>query len=420
MRRGLVALLLLVASSALWPAFARAGEFVRFSTSLGNIDVQLLPQDAPNSVANFLSYVNSGAYSSTFFHRLVSGFVLQGGGYDVEGGQIATIPTQAPVANEFSVSNTRGTLAMAQAGGNPNSATDQWFFNLTDNSSQLDKLHFTVFGQVLDPSSLSVMDAIAQLRTTTDEPAPLPSGDSQQPLPVQNYTGGTASVFNLVMSPIAILNDTTPPAITITQPVSGEQLALGQSVASSFSCDDGNGTGVKSCSGPATVKTSLIGQQTFTVTATDYAGNTTTQTVNYDVVGASIVAGGGTAGGPPSTPVTPTTPPAHASPLPSLVAISSTIRPSTISITLRCAGNSRCAGQATLSELQPNGRRTALGSVRYSIPAGKRVRLSLALTAAGRSLLRHTTRKLRVSLSLLPTGGKAHTTTSQAMLAVDR
>ena len=114
---------------------------VRMQTSLGDIDIQLMDATAPATVANFLNYVTSGAYDNSFIHRSVPGFIIQGGGYrwDSASDSVASIPANAPVINEFNASrsNLRGTIAMAKLGGDPNSATSQWFFNLADNSANL-------------------------------------------------------------------------------------------------------------------------------------------------------------------------------------------------------------------------------------------------------------------------------------------
>ncbi len=173
---------------------------VRFHTGLGDIDVLLDPTDAPKTVANFLSYVNAGSYNNSFIHRSIPGFIIQGGGFYVVNGQEATIPTQAPVVNEFKVSNTRGTIAMAKLGGDPNSATDQWFFNLADNSDNLNNQNggFTVFGSILNNQGLAVMDAIAALQVIDAS-----GGNPNSPftnLPVIDYSGtGTPfPVNNLV------------------------------------------------------------------------------------------------------------------------------------------------------------------------------------------------------------------------------
>jgi cyclophilin family peptidyl-prolyl cis-trans isomerase len=141
----------------------------RFSTVEGNIDVALDLVNTPKTAANFLDYANNGLYDTTFFHRSVPGFIVQGGGFNVDLVQntVGTIPTNPPVQNEFKTSNTRGTIAMAKLGGDPNSSTDQWFFNLADNSSNLDAQNggFTVFGHIKNSSGLTAMDNVGALPT---------------------------------------------------------------------------------------------------------------------------------------------------------------------------------------------------------------------------------------------------------------
>jgi cyclophilin family peptidyl-prolyl cis-trans isomerase len=149
------------------PAIA-AATTVRMQTSLGPIDVALYDSAAPRTVANFLTYVNSGAYRNSFIHRSVPGFIIQGGGFawNDTGGNVIGVATNAPIANEFSTSrsNRRGTIAMAKLGGDPNSATSQWFINLADNGFALDGQNggFTVFGEVT-AGSMAVVDAISRL-----------------------------------------------------------------------------------------------------------------------------------------------------------------------------------------------------------------------------------------------------------------
>ncbi len=141
---------------------------IRMQTTLGIIDIQLYETAAPLTVANFLAYAKSGAYANSFIHRSVSGFIVQGGGFvwNNATSQVTAIATNPPVANEFdaSRSNIRGTIAMAKLGNDPNSATNQWFFNLADNSSNLDAQNggFTVFGKVAN-RGMDVADAIAAL-----------------------------------------------------------------------------------------------------------------------------------------------------------------------------------------------------------------------------------------------------------------
>ena len=141
---------------------------VRLQTNLGAIDIALYDAAAPRTVANFLAYVNSGKYVNSFVHRSVPGFVIQGGGFAWNDANAApfAIATNAPIANEFNVArpNRRGTIAMAKIGGDPNSATSQWFINLADNSTPLnvDNGGYTVFGEIT-AGSMAVVDAIARL-----------------------------------------------------------------------------------------------------------------------------------------------------------------------------------------------------------------------------------------------------------------
>jgi cyclophilin family peptidyl-prolyl cis-trans isomerase len=125
---------------------------------------------APVTVANFLRYADNPGYQNSILHRLVPGFVLQGGGFSIQTddtGQVVAlppIPTYPPIVNEFSPqrSNLRGTVAMAKLGGDPNSATSQWFFNLNNNSSNLDNQNggFTVFARVVG-EGMTLIDAFA-------------------------------------------------------------------------------------------------------------------------------------------------------------------------------------------------------------------------------------------------------------------
>lgn len=148
------------------PGVSRATTVVTMETTLGNINIELNEAVAPLTVANFLNYVQDGDYVNSFFHRSVPGFIVQGGGfqYDANVDAFSSAPSDAPVTNEFSLSNVRGTLAMAKLGGDPDSATNQWFFNLADNSANLDAQNggFTVFGQVLG-NGMDIVDAIAAL-----------------------------------------------------------------------------------------------------------------------------------------------------------------------------------------------------------------------------------------------------------------
>jgi len=155
-------------------------------TDLGVIHLELYDDIAPIAVDNFLNYANSGAYDGTFIHRSIPGFVVQGGGFVFDpndGGFFDTgtshIPTDPPILNEFNLSNTRGTLAMAKVAGDPDSATSEWFFNVADNSgvppNGLDFQNggFTVFGQVLG-NGMDIIDAVNALPRCVDV-VPLPA-----------------------------------------------------------------------------------------------------------------------------------------------------------------------------------------------------------------------------------------------------
>ncbi len=161
------------------------------------VSVMLDDSAAPITVANFLSYVNSQAYDNSFIHRSIPGFVIQGGGFDFSSPTtISSVTTSAPIQNEFSAtrSNLRGTIAMAKVGSDPNSATSQWFFNLADNSGNLDNQNggFTVFGQVLG-DGMQIIDAIAG--APTYNATSLNSAFTN--LPLINYTG-SLSMNNFV------------------------------------------------------------------------------------------------------------------------------------------------------------------------------------------------------------------------------
>jgi cyclophilin family peptidyl-prolyl cis-trans isomerase len=164
---------------------------VRLETNLGIIDVGLFDADAPATVTNFLTYAALRHYDGVIIHRSVVNFVVQGGGYRFLGpNSVDHIFTLPPVVNEFSPtrSNLRGTIAMAKLGGDPNSATSEWFFNLADNSANLDSQNggFTVFGQVLG-AGMDVVDAIAALPVSNQ----LNVNSAFGTLPVINYDEAT-------------------------------------------------------------------------------------------------------------------------------------------------------------------------------------------------------------------------------------
>jgi len=114
------------------------------------LDMALFSNRTPVTRTNFLKYVSDGDYANSFIHRSVPGFVIQGGGFRIINSTIVDVPTDPPIVNEFGVSNTLGTVSMAKLGGNPDSATSQWFISLGANTDILDPQNggFTVFGRV--------------------------------------------------------------------------------------------------------------------------------------------------------------------------------------------------------------------------------------------------------------------------------
>lgn len=171
----------LLAALTLGSSLAHA-TIVEVNTNLGKFEINLYDETTPVTVQNFLNYVSSGRYNGTVIHRSVPGFVVQGGGFKFEQQlPLQAVTTNSPILNEPEWSNVRGTIAMAKLGGNPNSATNQWFVNLANNAANLDVQNggFTVFGQI-SSTDMAVVDAIAAL--------PRFSFPGITELPLLNYT----------------------------------------------------------------------------------------------------------------------------------------------------------------------------------------------------------------------------------------
>ncbi len=140
-------------------------EIVRVSSNIGEFDIRLFPEKTPKTAANFLGYVRRGDYNNSIIHRSVPGFIIQGGGFRLNKNSVDELPSGPFLVNEPGLSNVRGTVSMAKLGGDPNSATNQWFVNLSNaNAANLDNQNggFTVFGEVLG-NGMDVADAIAAL-----------------------------------------------------------------------------------------------------------------------------------------------------------------------------------------------------------------------------------------------------------------
>ncbi len=192
---------------------AHATEVVRMDVQIGSsnydIDFELFDTITPNTVQNFMNYVDvtlvNPRYDGSFFHRSVPGFIIQGGGFTYDPlfgafeydsvsqaftGGLQKISADASLVNEFpgsGLSNVRGTIAMAKLAGNPDSATSEWFVNLTDNSANLDVQNegFTVFGRVLD-DGMAIFDLIEAISISDLSAIYSAMGT----IPLDNYTNG--------------------------------------------------------------------------------------------------------------------------------------------------------------------------------------------------------------------------------------
>lgn len=272
------------------PAFSDpdVSNAVRLTTVLGNIDIALFGQQKPITVANFLNYLNQGRYfvldsatgqlASSFIHRSVPGFVIQGGGFlgtvdpadpNKQNAKVTQVLPFAAIQNEPGISNKRGTIAMAQVAGDPNSATSQWFINLADNGGPPNNLDiqtgsgstssgpYTVFGKAVN-NTMTVVDAIAALPRVN-------AGVPFDNLPLRNYTSP---------NPIKVANLVSIPGITQISPLT-------------FSAASDNGSVSVTVSGTKLLVTAnSVGTAHVTVTATDFDGGQVSQQFTVNVVAA--------------------------------------------------------------------------------------------------------------------------------------
>ncbi len=203
----------------------RAGTLVTITTPVGTMTLELYDDTKPTTVANFLNYLNSDRYENLFAHRLDPGFVLQSGGFTLVGSMLTPVSTDPPIANEFTTdarfSNTLGAIAMAKVGGNPDSATSQWFLNLGDNSF-LDSTNggFTVFGRVV--SGIDVLrkfntdfnDSTSGAQGVYNKSAELGPPYGELPL-----LADALQVGNLIYTTVAIVPPPLPPPGPDARPV---------------------------------------------------------------------------------------------------------------------------------------------------------------------------------------------------------
>lgn len=242
---------------------------VRVSTTLGNMDFILFDTATPATVTNFMNYVNAGKYTDVTFHRSISNFVIQGGGFKGAGtgSNFNSVVTNPPVVNEPGIANTRGTISMAKLGGNPNSATSQFFVSLKDNTGNLDYQNggFTVFGRVAG-NGMAVADAISFLATSTYN---LFLDGSASATPFADFPMNAASApASMDQTKLVKMNSVTP-IPTLSHSITGN---TNPGVASA-----------SIVSGQLRLTSLAGGQTTITVTATDLDDLTATQTVPVTV-----------------------------------------------------------------------------------------------------------------------------------------
>lgn len=182
--------LLAISTAAVVPGALAADPQIEIKTNVGTLRVVLYPEKAPKTVANFLQYVKDGHYDGTIFHRVIDGFMIQGGGFDA---RFQQKPTRAPIPNEAragvqaGLKNEVGTLAMART-SNPDSATAQFFINVADNGflnwgdPRGDGNGYAVFGKVV--SGMDIVDKIA--KTPTGAGGPFPRDVPKTPVVIES------------------------------------------------------------------------------------------------------------------------------------------------------------------------------------------------------------------------------------------
>lgn len=240
----------------------------RFETTSGQFDIIFFPHAAPKTVDNFIDYMDAGEYDNMFFHRAPANFVVQGGGYKYTAGSgFSKVNHFAPVPNEPGISNLRGTVAMAKFGGQPDSATSEWFVNVKDNSGPPPALDtqnggFTVFGRV-PAAGMVVIDKIKDLPVAN---YPITVGAETVPLEDVPIDGTSAPA---VLDPAKLVRILSAgPAPILTYSVVSQHPAIATASAS--------GTDI-------TITGVATGSTTIQVKATDLDGNSVTQNIPVTV-----------------------------------------------------------------------------------------------------------------------------------------
>lgn len=241
---------------------------VRFVTTMGTFDLALYATAAPQSVTNFLGYVNRRDYATSVVHRADQGFLIQCGGFKPAPPNFAGIPATASPTNEPGIQHVRGTVALAKQGGQPNSASTDWFINLQDNSLELDDQNegFAAFGRVCG-SGMTVADAI-------------------ESLPRRDYTvlvdGSSRTVTDWPMNTLP----PAPPTMDQSKLVLVNSATQIEPLSYSLTGNTVNSLVNASIQGTSLVLTPTNrfgGTTILTVTATDLDGNSVSQEVTVEV-----------------------------------------------------------------------------------------------------------------------------------------
>ncbi len=221
---------LAVAVTCLMGSLSAHATIVRFQTNMGDFDVNLYDDTTPLTVTNFLTYLAADAYQNSFVHRSVPGFVVQGGGYTVNDSVFDKIDTPWSPKNEPKYSNIRGTIAMAKLGGDPDSATSQWFINLKNNASNLDQQNggFTVFGQVIG-DGMAVVDAIAALQIRNYGGALSDTPLRSLPATSTDFSEAPEDYLVIVQS-ITVIDDNINSAADLERPLRAKRKKKGGSI----------------------------------------------------------------------------------------------------------------------------------------------------------------------------------------------
>ena len=260
--------------------------FSKGGTPSGSIDVALRPDVAPLTVANFLAYINAGGYTNTIIHRSVPAAgglgIIQGGGYQLTNGVVVATTQNAAIPNEFGLSNTKGTIAMALTGNDINSATSEWYFNVINNAINLDSQSFAVFGSITavtgSPMGLALMTAVNNLPVFQQPfPGTLSDLGIMMDLPlVNNYVDGAAIVPDnfVTVTSIVVLPVTTELSV-VNAASSAQSLYNGISpgeIMSIYGTSLGPSTGVSFAAGSSPIATTLGNSQVVFTCATCGAG----------------------------------------------------------------------------------------------------------------------------------------------------